>query len=191
MHTGGSAASRPILYWPALIGIAIETGERHAAIHALTWEDIDLDRRIIRFRAETRKGGVKEMRKPITDAVVHDLQLLQVVSPKTPFNVVQLASLYKPMQRVLAEAGLATGRNSMFHSFRRYHATQVHLAGGDVSASLGQSDPTIARKSYIDPSQLLKVIPTVGKPAVVPTVDKDRKRKGGLFQILRRWGAAS
>ncbi|CAE7233500.1 unnamed protein product [Symbiodinium microadriaticum] len=156
------------LYYPAKIGIAVETGERHAAIHVLRWEDIDLENGTVTFRPETRKGRVKGSRKRITAAVVHDLRMLKVVSPGTPFEVVSLASLYHSMRRLLIEAGLPNGRNNMFHSFRRYHATQVHLAGGDASAALGHSDPSLVRKSYIDPTQLPTIIPSVRKPAAKP-----------------------
>ena len=177
------------LYFPAKIGIAVETGERHAAIRVLRWEDIDLENGTVTFRAETRKGGVKDSRKKITSAVVHDLQLLKIVSPATPFEAVKLSALYPQMRRLLIEAGLRTGRNNMFHSFRRYHATQVHLAGGDATAALGHSDPALVRKSYIDPMQLPTIIPSVRKPAAKP-VPKAEEKPRGLFGWLPRLGRA-
>jgi integrase len=177
------------LYFPALIGIAVETGERHAAIHVLRWEDIDLEKRTVTFRAATRKGGVKDSRKSITAAVVHDLLLLKGMSPTNPFEAVKMQTLYSPMRRLLAEAGLSSGRNNMFHSFRRYHATQVHLAGGDASAALGHSDPALVRKSYIDPTQLPQIIPSVRKPAVKSSVKVDEKPRG-IFGWLPRLGRA-
>jgi integrase len=177
------------LYFPAKIGIAVETGERHAAIHVLRWDDIDLEAGSVTFRAETRKGGVKASRKRITAAVVHDLRLLKAVSPAIPFESVKLAALYPQMRKLLKAAGLSAGRNNMFHSFRRYHATQVHLAGGDASAALGHSDPALVRKSYIDPTQLPTIIPSVRKPAVKPTVKGDEK-PAGWFGWLPRIGRA-
>ncbi|MEQ8846136.1 hypothetical protein, partial [Botrimarina sp.] len=170
------------LYFPALIGVAINTGERHGAIHHLAPGDIHLEKRLVYFRAEHRKGGATDARKPISAETAHDLRLLLEASPADVFNVVQLTSTYPPMRRLLLEAGLKATRNNMFHAFRRYHATQVAIAGGDPTTALGHSDPSLARKSYVDPTQLPAVTPGV-RPVAKPT---PAPRPGWLARITGR-----
>lgn len=62
-------------------------------------------------------------------------------------------SMYHPMRRLLCDAGLPSGRDRLFHCLRRYHATQVALAGGNAQRSLDHSDGRITER-YIDKKQL-------------------------------------
>ena len=152
--------------------MAVDTGERLGAISQLRAEDIDLENRSVHFRRETRKGSRKDSRKPISKQTARDVKALIDYRPADPFAPVKAASLYQPMRRLLAEAGLSAERNNMFHAFRRYYATQVAIQGGDVSLALGHSDPRLARKSYVDASQMPQFLP--------------KRRPGSLFSGLKR-----
>lgn len=148
------------LYWPAMIGVAVDTGERRHAIYELRREDIDLIKQTAYFRRETRKGASSDARKPISKQTASDLAALMDWTNRTqPFAALKPNSLYHPMRRLLVEAGLPSGRNRMFHCLRKYHATQLTIAGADATSSLGHSSPTITRKSYIDPDQLSRTLP--------------------------------
>lgn len=165
------------LYWPALIGLAVDTGERINAIHALAAADIDTKRRIVVYRRETRKGKRKDSVKPFSKqtAVALDRWLASEHRPALPFQVVKYSSLYTPMRWLLVDAGLPRDRRRMFHCLRRTHGTRIHLQGGDASVSLDHSDPRTTR-AYIDRSQL---------PVMLP------EREGLLTALrrrFRRWG---
>jgi integrase len=47
-------------------------------------------------------------------------------------------------------AGLPTDAKSKFQRIRRSHATHLHIAGGDATASLGHSSDSITRRHYLD-----------------------------------------
>lgn len=48
------------IFWPAMLGVTYDTGERISAVYSLTWDAIDLPTRAIHYRAEVRKGRYKD-----------------------------------------------------------------------------------------------------------------------------------
>lgn len=154
---------RGSVFWPALIGVAVDTGERINAIHSLESLDIDLGGLEITFRRDNRKGKRRTLRKGVSRQTAAHVAALLRRRPEMPFAVVQPASLYPPLRRLLADAGLPRSRTRMFHCLRRTHATYVHLQGGDATASLGHADPRTTR-GYIDTGQLPVVIPNRLRP---------------------------
>ena len=56
-HRRGSTGGRPSAWWwPTLIYMAYCTGERATALLSLRWQEIDLQRRRVRFLGETGRG---------------------------------------------------------------------------------------------------------------------------------------
>lgn len=148
---GGIPAS---LYWPAFIGVAIDTGERLAAIHALRPDDVNLKRRQVHFRRETRKGGRRSVTKDVTGGTAAHLRKLLAYSPGRLFDVVRPPTLYRPLNLLLARAGLPDDRVHKFHCLRKTHATHLHIQGGDATTSCDHRDPRTTVKHYIDRSQV-------------------------------------
>jgi len=67
------------------------------------------------------------------------------------FPQMHVTSIYGHLKLLLKATGLPTGRNCMFHKIRRTHATHLHIAGGDATASLGHGSDVITRGYYLDP----------------------------------------
>lgn len=142
------------VFMPALIAVAIDTGERIEAISQLEACDIDLVRHRVNFRRETRKGKRRASNKAITSATAASVAMLMQLRPERPFGPVQHYSLYRHLGLILAMAGLPIDRSRKFHCLRKTHATHLHIQGGDATASLDHDDPKTTWRHYIDKSQL-------------------------------------
>ena len=160
------------IFWPALVGVAYDTGERVNAIHQLEADDFDLARLRVRFRRETRKGRRTDKSAPLSRETAASVRRLIAERPSAPFAPIKVASLYPSLRWLLYDAGLPADRCRKFHCLRRTHATHVHLQGGDATASLGHTNPEVTRRSYIDRSQIPQVLPS---------------RAGLWSRLWRRW----
>jgi integrase len=147
------------VYWPAFLGVAVDSGERLGALYSLRAADFDLARRSVRFRAETRKGGRKSLTKPLSRMTCRHVRRLLMHRAESPFAALHKNSLYGPMTKLLESAGLPSDRVRKFHCLRKTHATFVHLQGGDATESLDHRDPRTTRRGYLDKSQIPKVVP--------------------------------
>lgn len=141
------------VYWPAFIGVMVETGERLGAVHKLQMQHFDFTKLSVRFPAEIRKGQTRDLTRDISLQTARDVQLLGEFRPRRPFAALLQNSMYHPWRRLLVDAGLPCGRDKMYHNLRRYHATQVALQGGDATRSLDHSDPRVTAR-YVDARQL-------------------------------------
>lgn len=151
------------IYWPAMLGIAVETGERFGAIHKMEAHHVDFDRLLVTFPRENRKGKTRDLIRPISEQTAADLKVLFARRPLRPFAALLQPSMYHPMRRLLLDAGLPAGRSRLFHAIRRYHATQITIAGGNAQRSLDHSDGRVTER-YIDKTQL-PAQPLVPRPA--------------------------
>lgn len=144
------------VYYPALLGLAIDTGARRGELLQLRLADIDLRGRAVVFRAESRKGQSRDkiatFTRPTARAVARLLQ--HANGQERPFALGDGSTLYKSYKRLLAEAGLPNDRWSLLHKLRRTHATWLHARGGDATASLGHASDATTRAHYIDVRQL-------------------------------------
>lgn len=148
------------IYWPALLGTAYDTGERIGALLAVQSSDIDWQSSCVRFRAEIRKGGYCDAHARLSRQTSAALRTLRgCIGQDQLFLHGCPSGLWKAYGRLLSDAGLPCDRRSKFHRLRRTHATFVHKAGGDATASLGHSDPATTWKYYIDPRQLVRRLP--------------------------------
>lgn len=172
------------IYWPALLGVAVESGERLGALHQLQAHHFDLEARKVLFPANIRKGKMRDLTKPLSEQTVKDVEALLAICPQRPFAAVQKNSMYHPMRRLLCDAGLPSDRSRMFHCLRRYHATQVTIMGGNATRSLDHSDPRITN-GYVDKLQLAPE-PMVERPQFDVTEGTDSQSRAPA-----RWLAAS
>ena len=115
--------------------IAHETGHRIGAIRQLCWPDIDMEDKIIRWRAENEKTGY-EHRTPITFEVLTVLQEARMRSPRTgnapvlpapndPSRCLDRSRVRVWWQKAEALAGLQPKRRRGWHSLRRKFASDL------------------------------------------------------------------
>ena len=151
-------------WWRALLLLAYDTGERVAALRALRWEDVRDDDVI--FRAETRKGGRRDISRPFGDST--GLALGEIREP--------LRDLVFPWDRhpsylwgrlgiILKRAGLPHDRRCKFHRIRRTTASFYAAAGGNATMLLDHSSPAVTRR-YLDP----RIVGGLSAPSVLPAV---------------------
>lgn len=155
----------------ALYVLALSTGLRQGEALGLTWEDLDLDRGILRVRMQLQRDGdgVLGRAKPKTEKSRRDLPLLPEVvvllrghreaqTVRSLDGYVFTASSGQPLdgvnvthrfQRVLKRAGLRTMR---FHDLRHSAAAMLRAQGAPldyVSRVLGHSDVRLTANIYM------------------------------------------
>jgi integrase len=148
----GQTGGRPSCWWWAtLIYMAYCTGERAEALMAARWQDIDLDRRRVLFRGETRKGQTRDIERDFTE------ELARLLAPQRgqPEDLVWVwdrcrGSLWTSLKLLCRQAGV---KYRGFHGLRRTRASYAALAGGTAAATLvlDHSDPQL-QKVYVDPA---------------------------------------
>ena len=115
--------------------IAHETGHRIGAIRQLCWPDIDMEDKIIRWRAKNEKTGY-EHRTPITFEVLTVLEEARMRSPRTgnapvlpapkdPSRCLDRSRVRVWWQKAEALAGLQPKRRRGWHSLRRKFASDL------------------------------------------------------------------
>lgn len=140
-------------FWPAFLHLAWETGERRSALLAVRWEDFDLENRRgawVTFPARHRKGGGRDSVRPLSGDAVKRLRRLREVRPKSravfKFAAYAIDGYWRALRDEAGVPGWCT-----IHTLRRTHATHLHAAGGDASASLGHSRRDLVKRHYLDP----------------------------------------
>lgn len=137
-------------WWLTLLAIEIDTGIRAGELLALRWEWIDWDRGRIDVPAEVRKGKSEDASYWLPPSTRHWLAAL-----RKPHGLIlgwarHVSRYYQLWDDLLEAAGLPPGRRNKTHALRRTFATLVAANGGDPSAALGHSDPSVARRYYLD-----------------------------------------
>jgi integrase len=147
---GRTGGQHSCWWWPTLIYMAFCTGERATALLSLKWSEIDLERRQVLFRGETRKGSTHDIQRDFTP------QLAEMLEAKRgrPDDLVwhwdrARGSLWTSLKLLCRLAGV---RYRGFHGFRRTRASYAALAGGKAAATqvLDHSDPKLQER-YVDP----------------------------------------
>lgn len=165
LEAGEVAGFPAAAVWRALLLLAYDTGERISALMSL--QSRDVRGRTVVFRAETRKGGRRDIMREVSpecsDALASvrrspNLEAIPWDRPKT--------SLWNVLRRILRRAGLPTDRRSKFHRIRKTTASYYEAAGGSAQRLLDHSSPAVTRK-YLDPRI---VTPGVPAPEVLPRV---------------------
>ena len=130
----GACGSRDWRFRVALV-LAHETGHRIGAIRNLLWADVDLENRLISWRAETEKTGYSHT-TPMTEEVKRALERARRSNPGIGDASVLPApkDRSRPICRYLARAwwrraeklaGVERKRGRGWHSVRRKFATDL------------------------------------------------------------------
>lgn len=151
-------------WWRALLLLAYDTGERIAAIMALRWADVREEDVI--FRAETRKGGRRDIARPFGDSTGLALQQIREPRRELVFPWDRHPSyLWGRLGIILKRAGLPNDRRCKFHRIRRTTASFYAAAGGNATTLLDHSSPAVTRR-YLDP----RIVGGLSPPSVLPAV---------------------
>ena len=169
MH--GQVSGRPAGLWHAsLIRTAFETAERIGALLAVEWRDVDLEDRTILLRAENRKGGSRDLLRPIgvetaawIAALRRDARERDLVWrwDRVPTH------LWWHYRKICKLAGVPCRG---YHGLRKSNASYLALASSvaEAAGQLGHASPTVTIEHYVDP--------TICKPkndplAMLPALD--------------------
>jgi integrase len=131
------------------------TAERKRASLLLRTEDLDLDTGWLRIRAETRKGKTRDLMRRLPAVVMLRFRRFVDYDPGRellfPLDCTPqtLANRYR---KILRDAGLPHGRDSLYHRMRRSAISHFKRLGGDGTALADHSSPKITRESYEDPT---------------------------------------
>jgi integrase len=137
-------------WWPAVMMVAYETGERIDAVTHVP--KVCYTAPFLRVPAGIRKGKRQERLFELTAATCQLVDIAARHDEPTLFLwPMDPSGLYNHFKKITARAGLGTGREVMFHCLRRTTASHLAAAGGDATAYLGHSSDKITRKSYLDP----------------------------------------
>jgi integrase len=149
-HDTGSMRSIPAGdWWLALLAVLWDTGARIGATLRLEWSDIDPDHATVLYRAEIQKQRADQVFRlhPETINLLAAIQKPERrrIFPWPASNV----TLFKHLRRILKRAGLSHTHRDLFHKIRRSVASHYKAAGGDATALLGHSGPSVTA-AYLD-----------------------------------------
>lgn len=138
-------------WWPGLIRLALDTGERIGAIRQAQWSWVQGEWLLV--PAETRKGKTRDRRYRLSPETTDALKAIKKINPadKNVFPWPYCASyIWDKYRKVLRRAGLPTGRKYMLHCLRKTVGSAVHAAGLDAQDVLDHADKRTTRR-YLDP----------------------------------------
>jgi len=159
-----SATEEERLRWLKMelaLTLAEATGRRLGSIRCLTWEEIDFDRRTIRWRAEYDKKG-RETTIPYPGALFEALRGAQralgaiggwvFAGERKPAQPMDRHLFDKWLTVAEQEAGLPKLEGGLWHPYRRAWATsRKHLPIKDVAAAGGWVDTETLLTCYQHP----------------------------------------
>jgi integrase len=191
------SAHHPRVPQAPLFAAFLETGARYGELTATSWHDVDLERGMLRLRAETTKAR-KERSIPLRDEMVaalrnlRDAQVAVLRRPLNPRDRVFLSPEGKPWPwhsvnlmrifvRTLEAAGIDrvddAGRQLDLHALRHTLATRLARSGvGLVQAQriLGHADPKLTARiySHLEPEDLRDAIEQIGRNKTKSNTEK-------------------
>jgi integrase len=140
------------VWWPALLSVLWETGERVTAI--IETPAANYQRPHLAVPAHARKGGQRERLFTLSPETCDALDAIQRLTggkggvlPWTRNRT----SLWGNMKQMVRREGLGEGRGFRFHCVRRSTASHFAAAGGDSTRLLGHSSPKLTSRWYLDP----------------------------------------
>ena len=143
----------PHQFLPTLLRCCWETAERITPHLMLRWEDVDLEQRLVVFRAENRKGATRDILRPISPGLVEWLRPMRrepdgLVWPWT----MDKSTLWHHFGMLCKKAGVIQKGKGAFHGLRKSAASYMALAGGEAAATqlLDHSNGAITKAHYID-----------------------------------------
>lgn len=148
--TGNVGNTPRNVWWPAMIRLALDTGERIGALRESRWHWIDDGR--IRFPAEYRKGKKRDKPYRLGPATVQALEKVKQYSTSDlvfewPYTYTYLWTCWRSL---LQKCDLPTGRDSGLHRIRKTVASAAWAAGLDAQDLLDHNDKRTTQR-YLDP----------------------------------------
>lgn len=140
-------------WWLRVFALESDTGMRARELLSVRWEWIDWSTGRLDVPAEVRKGRSSDATYRLSPPLVAWLAARRERSGLILRWTMHQSRYYQLWSDLLAAAGLPVDRRRKTQSLRRTFGTLVHYAGLDASAALQQSDPTVARRHYIDPRE--------------------------------------
>jgi integrase len=160
-HIAGVPAGR---WWRAAVLTAYESGCRIGELLGVRWADVSPSG--VLFRAENRKGGRRDIYRPISPACYEAID-----ATRTPRCYVWewdrcYTNLWRHLGVICAAAGLPDDRMSKFHRIRKTTASFAAAGGVDAQRLLDHASPTTTRR-YLDPRVVvtpsaIDVLPKIG-----------------------------
>jgi integrase len=160
----GSIAGVPAsAFWRAAILVCYETGCRVGELLRLEWQDVSPAG--ILFRAETRKGKMRDIFRPVSPTVAEAIAAIRRDRPEVFAWDRCYTNLWRHLGMICKAAGLPDDRLSKFHRLRKTHASYAAAAGLDAQRLLDHASPATTR-AYLDP----RVVQPPSAPEVLPRV---------------------
>lgn len=147
--TGNIGCIPAARWWPALLLVLFDTGERIAAVMALQWQHVDLDQCWILFPAETRKGQQRDSLVKISDDTADALRRIRGRGDVFPWPYCT-AYIWRRYGDLLKQAGLPNDRARKFHAIRKTTASHLEAAGGNATEALRHQHRKTTQ-AYLDP----------------------------------------
>jgi len=139
------------LWWPGLIRLMLDTGERIGAIRKVEWTWYQGDWLLV--PAEVRKGKTRDRRYRLSDETCETVEQIRKYSGNgtaiLPWPYVE-NYLFNRYQKIVKAAGLPTGRKYQTHCLRKTTGSVVYAAGMDPQETLDHSDRRTTQR-YLDP----------------------------------------
>jgi integrase len=165
-QTGNVGSVRACEFWPCLLLVLFETGERITAV--MQTPSCNYTRPYILVPAAVRKGGKRDRVYLLTESTCDRLDRIVQANRTLFFWQGAATYLWGKMKRIVQAAGLDRGRGFRFHAIRRSTASWFAANGGDATAALDHSSPRLTRRWYLDP----RIADTSLRPAqVLPRID--------------------
>lgn len=169
------------VFWPALLSVCYDSGERIGAI--MQCRQADLRGNLLTIRAAMRKGRRADRVVSLSPATMERLRAAHVPGQDLLFGWPKAHTyLWDRLHAILAAAGLE-GRRIGFQQVRRTGASLLAAAGGGTTGYLGHavgSGDKVARRWYVDPRltpqrPAWELLPPIDRPKRGPR----RRRKAG------------
>ncbi|GAA4455375.1 hypothetical protein GCM10023156_29270 [Novipirellula rosea] len=156
-------------YWPALLSVIYDTGERIGAVLEIRRDDIDAQGWLT-VRGEHRKGKTRDKRFKLRPETIERVEAIRVFAQERVFEwPYSDGYLWTKFGKILEAAGLPNNRRSKLHKIRRTTASNFEAAGGNATALLDHQHRRTTKR-YLDPrvvkeTQPADILPGIGELA--------------------------
>jgi integrase len=135
----------------SLVMAAWYTGERIGGLLRIRWGEVDLDRGLLTFLGETRKGGLETIQRAIP-AQLAEILRMHVRGQNDHvwpwLDAHEENSIYTSFKTMALRAGVVPRG---FHAIRKASGSYVKAGGGDATDHLGHANPRTTQQHYLDP----------------------------------------
>lgn len=139
------------LWWPTMLHLMLDTGERIGAIRETRWNWVSGD--ALRVPAEARKGKTRDRIYRISPGTIASINSLRPYSGSSdyvlPWPYVP-TYLHAKFRVIVESAGLPTGRKYQTHCLRKTVGSAAHAAGMNAQDVLDHSTRRDTMR-YLDP----------------------------------------